>query len=239
MCSHQTAHAPNLVVSIMARPKPLRTKHRATQNIHTDKTSILCDKYMYRKSLWDWFSHLGAIDCCLNAHGGNEEEISINLITDELVVEKVPGKKNWSLRAWRLVYLPVFEVHFWYMPTQIRDTATETRAHLFTHIHTDTTTFYKQGTQQLPNRVFGWRYPEYNHVAVEKSWLSCRGHVRFLSGPRVDLWVSMKKKVPDDISAVWRTISTAVPPFEAQWRDLFNGVFIVLGRRSSGWIFVT
>ena len=30
------------------------------------------------------------------------------------------------------------------------------------------------------------------------------------------------------VSAIWRAILTAVPPFEAQRRDLFNGVFIVV-----------
>ena len=44
MCSHQTAHARNVVVSNIARPKPLCTKHRATQSIHTDEISVLSDK---------------------------------------------------------------------------------------------------------------------------------------------------------------------------------------------------
>ena len=37
-----------------------------------------------------------------------------------------------------------------------------------------------------------------------------------------------RPRVPGYISAIWRAIITAVPPFEAPWRDLSNGVFIVL-----------
>ena len=43
MCSQQTVHARNPVMSNMARPELLCTKHRATQSIHTDKISVLCD----------------------------------------------------------------------------------------------------------------------------------------------------------------------------------------------------
>ena len=124
----------------------------------------------------------------------NEEEISINLITDELVVVKkaLGNKTGWAFARLEASYCLWSKFISDMCRHKIRDTAetrvrprhgyqdTSTSYRPHRHPHRDTTTLYKQCTQKLPIRVFRCRYRKWNQAVVEKRWLSCRGHVRFL-----------------------------------------------------------
>ena len=95
----------------------------------------------------------------------NEEEIFINLITNELVVEKKCPviKLVEHLRAWRLVFA-CDQGSFLILAATKPETRLPRHVHIFSatavptsisaHTRTNTRTLFKQYTQKLPSRVF-------------------------------------------------------------------------------------